>query len=153
MLALEQVGEGTVNGSFAGLGEFDPHSTTISWVRRTTHEVALDQSIHPVCHRAAGDEGLSAQLTGRQSVWLTGSAKCGQNVELPAVEVVDLESLGASVVEMPRQSSHTGKHRERLDVEVRAFAAPRFDDQIDIVEGLVVGHLDIVDQESRRQES
>ena len=83
---------------------------------------------------------------------MAGAAKRRQNVELPGLEVVNLESLGASVIEVPCQSSNAGKDRERLNIEIGALALPSLDDQVDIVGWIVrwcaVCHFTIVDQES-----
>ncbi len=91
------------------------------------------EAVDPVGHGAAGDQGLADQLAGGELVGGAGATQCGEHVELPALELVLREGLGAVEVEAAGESRDPGEHLQRGDVEVGALAAPGLDDAVHVV--------------------
>ena len=148
MLARDEVEQGVVDGLATGVGEDDAHAATVGRIRLPADEPAPLEAVDAVRHRAAGDEGLGAELTWGERVGRAGAAQGGEDVELPRLEGVAGEGLASGEVEVPGEPGHPGEDLQGGDVEVRALALPGRGDAVDLVCGRGACHAAMLRQDS-----
>ncbi len=103
----KKIGERVIDARTSGCGETYTHAAAIMWILLTLNEPAIGQPVNAIGHSAAGDQGLSEELSGGQGVWLASATQRGEYVELPRLQLVRVKSGTACSIEMAGQSGHT----------------------------------------------
>src|SRR4051812_34063727 len=133
MLGLEQGGEGVVDGG-ATLGrEPDDHATPVIGIGVALDESASAETVDPVRHGAAGDQGLVQQAPRRELVRRARAAQRGQHVELPLLDPVGGERVAPGELQAPGQPADAAEHRDRREVELVPLAAPGLEQLVHLV--------------------
>ena len=133
-LLVEQSGQRLVGAVLALLGEPDQHAAPVGGVGQPLDQALLGQPVDAVGHRARGDQRLRQQLPGRELVRRARRRRSAvEHVELPRLQAVLGERQPPGPVQVPGQPAHPAEHLQRLHVEVRALAAPRSDQPVDLV--------------------
>lgn len=132
---VKQGVEGAVDRFAPGWAQPDLHAAPVVRVGRALHQPAGDESVDPVGHGAAGDEGFVHELAGGQPIGLAGAPQGGEHVEFPRLKVMTCEGLSAGPVEVVRQAGHPAQDMHGRDVPVGSFTPPGGDQSIDFVLG------------------
>ena len=132
-LALQQVGQRAVDGLAATRRERHQHAAAIVRIGLALDQAAGGEAVDAIGHRAGGDVGLGEQPPRGQPVGLAGAAQRGQDIELPAGQLVRGEGVGPRAVEPLSQAGDPAHHLHRRQVQIRPFAGPCRDDAVDLV--------------------
>ena len=132
-LVGEQLLERRVDGALALGGQPHQHPAPVARVGQPVDQAAPGESVDPVGHGAAGDQGLVQQAPGGELVRRARPAQGREHVELPWLDPVRREGLPSGAVEQPGQPADPAEHLHRGQVEVGPLAVPRLDQLVDLV--------------------
>ena len=124
LLVLDEIGQGGVHPGPAGRGQRDQHAAPVLRIRLTADQSGGGQPVHPVGHRAGGDQGGPEQCPGRELIRRSLPAQRGQHVEFPGLQAVCGERGAPGQVQVPGQPGDPAEHLERLHVQVGPLGPP-----------------------------
>ncbi len=133
LLVLDEVGQGGVHPGPAGRGQRDQHAAPVLRVRLAADQSGGGQPVHPVGHRAGGDQGGPEQCPGRELIRRSLPAQRGQHVEFPGLQAVCGERGAPGQVQVPGQPGDPAEHLERLHVQVGPLGPPGGDQVVHLV--------------------
>ena len=147
MLVVEKGSEGSVDDVPAGRREPDEDAAPVPRVGAALGEAPGDEPVDSGRHGPARDERLGDEPPRGELVGLARAPECGQDVELPGVEVVLGERRRADPRVLLGQPGDPGQDVQGSDIEVGSLALPGRDEPVDVVTGRCLGtgvHTDTV---------
>ncbi len=103
----KKVGKCVIDARTSGCGEAYTHTTAIMQIFLTLDKSAIGEPVNAIGHSAAGDQGLSEELSGGQGVWLASATQRGEYVELPRLQLVRVKGSPACSIEVAGEPGHT----------------------------------------------
>ena len=107
----------------SGRSHDDEHPATIARVGSAGHELAGNQSVDAIGHRATRNEGLLQKCLRAQLVRIARAPQRREHVEFPRFEVGCRKRGPPRPIQVSRQPADARQHLQRSEVEVGAFGA------------------------------